>query len=90
MLFMAVVNCSNVMHAHHTHILGHNSVHNNSRQDMAFSGLDVNTDLGQGFRDNRDLQQYVLTDVTPTGRKLGIGSFGSVEEVSPVLPLSMS
>ena len=45
----------------------------------------VNIDVGQAFRDNRQLQQFVLTDVTPTGRKLGTGSFGSVEEVSPSL-----
>ena len=39
-------------------------------------------DVGQVFRNNRELQQFVLTDVTPTGRILGTGSFGSVEEVS--------
>ena len=38
--------------------------------------------VGQAFRDNRELQQFVLTDVTPTGRILGTGSFGSVEEVN--------
>ena len=37
--------------------------------------------MGQAFRNNRELQQFVLTDVTPTGRILGTGSFGSVEEV---------
>ena len=45
----------------------------------------ANIDIGQAFRANRELQQFVLTDVTPTGRKLGTGSFGSVEEVSPSL-----
>lgn len=35
-----------------------------------------------GVKDNQQLQQYVLTDVTPTGRVLGTGSYGSVEEVS--------
>ena len=39
-------------------------------------------DVGQAFRNNRELQQFVLTDVTPTGRILGTGSFGSVEEVN--------
>ena len=39
-------------------------------------------DVGQAFRNNRELAQFVLTDVTPTGKKLGTGSFGSVEEVS--------
>ena len=34
------------------------------------------------FRDNHHLQQFVLTDVTPTGKILGTGSYGSVEEVS--------
>ena len=38
--------------------------------------------MGQAFRNNRELQQFVLTDVTPTGRILGTGSFGSVEEVN--------
>ena len=35
----------------------------------------------QAFRNNCQLQQFVLTDVTPTGRVLGTGSYGSVEEV---------
>ena len=33
------------------------------------------------FRDNPELQQFVLPDVQPTGRKLGVGSYGSVEEL---------
>ena len=41
-------------------------------------------DVGQAFRNSRQLQQFVLTDVTPTGRILGTGSFGSVEEVNSV------
>ena len=40
-------------------------------------------DVGQAFRNSRQLQQFVLSDVAPTGKKLGTGSFGSVEEVSP-------
>ena len=42
-------------------------------------------DVGQAFRNNRQLQQFVLTDVTPTGRILGTGSFGSVGEVNKPL-----
>ena len=38
--------------------------------------------VAQAFRNNRQLQQFVLTGVTPTGRMLGTGSYGSVEEVS--------
>ena len=38
-------------------------------------------DVGQAFRRDKQLQQYVLNDVTPTGRVLGNGSYGSVEEV---------
>ena len=41
--------------------------------------------MAQAFRNNRQLQQFVLTDVTPTGNILGTGSYGSVEEVSLVL-----
>ena len=37
--------------------------------------------VAQAFRNNRQLQQFVLTGVTPTGRVLGTGSYGSVEEV---------
>ena len=37
--------------------------------------------LGRDFRNNRDLQKFVLTDVTSTGKSLGTGSYGSVEEV---------
>ena len=43
--------------------------------------------VGLAVRTNRQLQQFVLTDVTPTGRLLGTGSYGSVEEVSPALAL---
>ena len=38
-------------------------------------------EVAQAFRNNRQLQQFVLTGVTPTGRVLGTGSYGSVEEV---------
>ena len=38
--------------------------------------------MAQAFHNNRQLQQFVLTGVTPTGRVLGTGSYGSVEEVS--------
>ena len=44
--------------------------------DMAFRVA------AQAFRNNCQLQQFVLTDVIPTGRVLGTGSYGSVEEVS--------
>ena len=37
--------------------------------------------VAQAFRNNPQLQQFVLSDVTPTGRVLGTGSYGSVEEV---------
>ena len=37
-------------------------------------------DVGDIFR--KDLKQFVLDDVTPTGRVLGTGSYGSVVEVS--------
>jgi hypothetical protein len=39
-------------------------------------------DIFQDFRNNQQLQQFVLPDVTPTGRVLGQGSYGIVEEVS--------
>jgi hypothetical protein len=39
-------------------------------------------DIFQAFRNNRQLQQFVLPGVTPTGRVLGQGSYGVVEEVS--------
>ena len=39
-------------------------------------------DVTQAFRNNRQLQQFVLPGVTTTGKLLGTGSFGSVEEVS--------
>lgn len=41
-----------------------------------------NVDIAQAFRSDHQLQRYVLTDVTSTGRKLGTGSYGAVEEVS--------
>ena len=39
-------------------------------------------DVGQAFRNDPQLLQFVLNDVTPTGRVLGTGSYGTVEEVS--------
>ena len=38
-------------------------------------------DVAQAFTNNQQLQQFVLTDVTPTEKVLGIGSYGSVVEV---------
>ena len=38
--------------------------------------------IAGAFRNNSQLQQFVLPGVTPTGRLLGTGSYGSVEEVS--------
>ena len=40
-----------------------------------------NSDIAQAFRNDHQLQQFILTDVTSTGRVLGTGSYGSVEEV---------
>ena len=39
--------------------------------------------IAGALRNNSQLQQFVLPGVTPTGRLLGTGSYGSVEEVSP-------
>ena len=38
--------------------------------------------MAQAFRNNPNLQQFMLTDVTSTDRILGTGSYGSVVEVS--------
>ena len=35
----------------------------------------------QAFRSNRELQCFVLPEVRATGRQLGEGSYGSVEEL---------
>ena len=35
----------------------------------------------QAFQDNPELQRFVLPGVRPTGRQLGVGSYGSVEEL---------
>ncbi len=46
-------------------------------------------DVGQAFRDDLDLRHFILRDVTPSGRVLGTGYYGSVEEVShPACKLS--
>ncbi len=42
----------------------------------------VKQDLATAFNNDSELQQFVLPGVTATGKKLGSGSFGSVEEVS--------
>jgi hypothetical protein len=43
--------------------------------------------MSESFRNNQQLQQFVLPDVTPTGRVLGKGSYGTVEEVCKQLSL---
>jgi len=35
----------------------------------------------QAFQGSPELQQFVLPEVRSTGRQLGVGSYGSVEEV---------
>ena len=35
----------------------------------------------QAFQNNSDLQRFVFSGVRPTGRQLGVGSYGSVEEL---------
>ena len=35
----------------------------------------------QTFRNNPELQRFVLEGVRPTGRQLGVGSYGSVMEL---------
>ena len=35
----------------------------------------------QGFPRNPELQRFILPDVHPTGKQLGAGSYGSVEEL---------
>ena len=35
------------------------------------------------FKKSPTLKQFILTDVIPTGKRLGSGSYGLVEEVSP-------
>ena len=38
-------------------------------------------DRRQAFRNNPELQRFLLSDVRTTGKKLGVGSYGSVEEL---------
>jgi len=35
----------------------------------------------QAFQSSPELQRFVLPEVRPTGRQLGVGSYGGVEEV---------
>ena len=35
----------------------------------------------QAFQGSPELQRFVLPEVRPTGKQLGVGSYGSVEEV---------
>ena len=38
-------------------------------------------DRRQAFQNNLELQRFLLPRVRPTGRQLGVGSYGSVEEL---------
>ena len=35
----------------------------------------------QDFQGDDELQQFILPEVRPTGKRLGVGSYGSVEEL---------
>ena len=35
----------------------------------------------QAFQSDRELQRFILPRVRPTGKRLGVGSYGSVEEL---------
>ena len=35
----------------------------------------------RAFQSNPELQQFLIPDVRPTGKQLGVGSYGSVEEL---------
>ena len=35
----------------------------------------------QAFQSNPELQQFLIPEVRPTGKQLGVGSYGSVEEL---------
>jgi len=35
----------------------------------------------QAFQSDRELQRFVLPTARPTGKRLGVGSYGSVEEL---------
>ena len=43
--------------------------------------VEASGSLSSSFENSKELQKFVLTDVTPTGKSLGAGSYGSVEEV---------
>ena len=49
---------------------------------MAFFKRSRSGSLGRDFRNNKELQKFVLTEVISTGKSLGAGSYGSVEEVA--------
>ena len=36
---------------------------------------------GRAFQSSPELQQFLIPDVRPTGKQLGVGSYGSVEEL---------
>ena len=38
-------------------------------------------EIRQAFQNNRELQRFVLPEVRTTGRELGRGAYGSVEEL---------
>ena len=54
-----------------------------------WAGLDIGQNIHkmagrirrQVFQSDPELQQFVLPEVRPTGRQLGVGSYGSVEEL---------
>lgn len=49
--------------------------------------MDLEDDLAVAFRNDEELKKRMLEGVTSTGKVLGSGSYGSVEEVKPALRL---
>ena len=77
-LSLIVINCSHTCSYRSKHSY---YVHNFMSSTIIFNKDFRTGDMAQAFRNNRQLQQFILTDVTATEKVLGTGSYGSVVEV---------
>ena len=68
----------------HTHLI----VSGGAREALLKTVMARRSGSSRTFRNDPQLQQYFLEGVAPTGKTLGVGSYGSVVEVEIIMMTS--
>lgn len=66
----------------HAHVRSHPAARTRLCSDVVNLLQEVEMAGRQNLQGDPELQQFVLPEARPTGKKLGVGSYGSVEELT--------